>query len=438
MSETIPGAKRMRSESGGKRTRRILALLLAFAAAVAFTSTFGYAQKAPKKMSKQDVIDLLTGDVSSDDVAQEARKSGISFDVTAAAAKEIHDAGGSDDLIRVLRTLQPHTAAPPPSSPSHAAPAATSPPVLMIESNPGQSQVYVDDEPMGSTSQQGRLRMTRLAAGEHRVRIALPGYEDHEETVTLAAGQTTTVAATLQHPAEAPAQQVYTPPAAPEREQNPTATPGQAGFQGVQAKNQQAAGARGVAVSGVSPGGPADQAGLKANDAIVAVNGRNVSNVQALKSNLAGHQVGEVVQITWYNGSTYVTRPIRLGVPPQAGQVAVQPQSPPTLTNMPHNGMVSFYVGHDHGQSGKDYCVGMMSIGDGMIIYKSNNGVHNFQFPLNTVKEARRNAVYLVALGAFHIRLNKGTNFNFVALNQLNQWQPPDPILTAISNAMGR
>jgi hypothetical protein len=429
----------MGSESGGKRNQRVLALLLAFAAAVAFTSTFGHAQKALKKMSKQDVIDLLTGDVSSDDVAQEARKSGISFDVTAAAAKEIHDAGGSNDLIRVLRTLQPHAAAPPPKNPPHAAAATSSPPVLMIESNPGQSQVYVDDEPMGSTSQQGRLRMTRLAAGEHRVRVALPGYEDHEETVTLAAGQTATVAATLQRPAETPAPQVYTPPAAPQPEQNPTVSPGQSGFLGVQAKNQQAAGARGVVVTGVTPGTPAEQAGLKANDAIVAVNGRNVSNVQELKSNLAGHQVGEVVQITWYNGSAYVTRPIRLAAPVAAGQVPVQqPESPPTLTNMPHNGMASFYVGHDHGQSGKDYCVGMMSIGNGMIIYKSNNGVHNFQFPLNTVKEARRNAVYLVALGAFHIRLNRGTNFNFVALNQQNQWQPPDPILTAVSNAMGR
>jgi hypothetical protein len=308
----------------------------------------------------------------------------------------------------------------------------------MIESNPGQSQVYVDDEPMGSTSQQGRLRMTRLAAGEHRVRIALPGYEDHEETVTLAAGQTTTVAATLQHPAEVPAPPAYNPPTAPQPEENPSVTTGQAGFLGVQAQNQQPAGARGVMVSGVAPGGAAEQAGLKANDAIVAVNGRKVSSAQELRASLAGHQAGEVVQITWYNGSTYVTRPVRLGAAQATPQVAMQPQTPPTLTNMPHNGMVSFYVGHDHGQSGKDYCVGMMSIGNGMIIYKSNNGVHNFQFPLNTVKEARRNAVYLVALGAFHIRLNKGTNFNFVSLNQQNQWQPPDPVLTAISNAMGR
>jgi hypothetical protein len=95
-------------------------------------------------------------------------------------------------------------------------------------------------------------------------------------------------------------------------------------------------------------------------------------------------------------------------------------------------------VAHDHGQSGQNYCVGVMAIGNGMIYYKSNNGVHAFEIPSNTVKEAKRNAVYLVGLGAFHIRVGKNTNYNFVVLNQQNQYQSPDPILTAINQAMGR
>jgi hypothetical protein len=79
-----------------------------------------------------------------------------------------------------------------------------------------------------------------------------------------------------------------------------------------------------------------------------------------------------------------------------------------------------------------------MSIGNGMIYYKSTNGVHNFEIPLNSVREARRNAVYLVGYEAFHIRTKRGTNYNFAALNQQGQHQPPDAILTAIDNAMGR
>jgi hypothetical protein len=422
----------MGSYSGGKRNPGIFALLLALIAVFALVPSQGKAQKS-KKLTEQDVIDLLTGDVPSDDVAREARKLGISFQVTTSVAKRIHDAGGTDDLIGVLRTLAPPAPSAPTTTPRPAP--AVSPPVLVIESNPGQSQVYVDDEPMGSTSQQGRLRMTHLAAGDHHVRISLSGYQDHEETVTLVAGGVATVAATLQRPAEPP---VTPPPTPPPTEEPPTASLGQAGYLGVQPMMQQPAGARGVVISGVLPGGPADQAGIKAYNTILAVNGQPVTTPQDLKGTLANHQAGEVVQITWYNGSTNVTRQIRLAAAPAPGQATVQPSAPPSLTNMPHKGFVTFTVAHDHGQGGKDYCVGVMSIGNGMIYYKSNNGVHTFQIPLSSVREVRKNAVYLVAIGAFHIRLNRGTNYNFVAINQQGQYQPPDTILTAIDNAMGR
>ena len=107
----------MDSCSQGKRIPKILALLVALTATVAFLPSIGNAQKAAKKLAKQDVIDLLTGDVPSDQVAQEARKSGISFQVTASVAKEIRDAGGTEDLIRVLRTLAPRPPAAPTSTP---------------------------------------------------------------------------------------------------------------------------------------------------------------------------------------------------------------------------------------------------------------------------------------------------------------------------------
>ena len=122
-----------------KRILKTLALLLALVAAIALIPSLGTAQKAVKKLALQDIIDLLTGDVPSDQVAQEAEKAGISFQVTASVAKQIRDAGGTDDLIRVLRSLAPHVPAapanPPPTGP------ATSPPALFIQSSPGQSQV---------------------------------------------------------------------------------------------------------------------------------------------------------------------------------------------------------------------------------------------------------------------------------------------------------
>jgi len=429
----------MCSHSGVWRIPKTL-VLLALVAAIVLVPSVGTGQKADKKLKEQDVIDLLTGDVPSDQVAEEARKSGISFPVTASVEKDIRGAGGTDELIRVLKTLAPRSPANPtvPASNPHTPP-ATSPPVLVIESSPGQSQVYIDDEPVGSTSQQGRLKLTRFAAGDHRLRISQSGYEDHEETVTLTGGQTTTIAATLTRPA---APQVSPPPQNPQPEEMPTVNTGQAGYLGVQTMQPQPAGARGVVISGAQPGGPADHAGLKTYDSITAVNGQQVTTPQELKAVLSSHQAGEVVQITWYNGSNTVNRQVRLAAAPAQAQPTTQPPAqptpPPTLTNMPHNGFVSFAVAHDHGQSGQNYCVGVMTIGNGMIYYKSTNGVHNFEIPLNSVREARRNAVYLVGFGAFHIRTKKNTNFNFVALNQQGQYQPPDAVLTAIDNAMGK
>jgi hypothetical protein len=421
--------------SGNNWIPRILTLLLALLAAIAIAPAHASAQTAAKKLTSQDVIDLLTGDVPSADVAKQAQKLGISFQVTPAVAKQIRDAGGTEDLIRMLRTLAPHPPAAPAVTP-HNAPAA-SPPVLMIESTPGQGEVYIDDEPMGTTSQEGRLKLTRLMAGDHRVRISLSGYQDHEETVTLAAGEVTTVAVTLQQPSAQPAP---FSPQKPQTEETPTAPPSQAGYLGVYAMEQQPAGARGVVVSSVVSGTPAGQAGLKAYDTVLAVNGQQVTTAEELKAALATHPAGDVVQITWYNGSRNVTQQIQLVAPPTPGQAAAQPSAPPSLSNLPHNGFVSFTVAHIH-QTVQNYCIGLMSIGNGMIYYKGvkgNGPVHTFEIPLSSVREARRNITYLVKLEAFHIRLKKGTNDNFVVLNQKNQPQPPDTLLMAIDRAMGK
>lgn len=348
-----------------KRILKTLVFLLALIAAIILPSSVGTAQKAAQKLALQDVIDLLTGDVPSDQVAREAEKAGISFQVTASAAKQIRNAGGTDDLIRVLRTLAPRTPAAP-VSPSRGVP-APSPPTLLIESSPGQSEVHVDDEPVGMTGPAGRLKLTQLTPGRHSVRISLSGFRNYEESVTLAGGQVTTVAATLQRP-EVP--QAATPQESP------------------------------------APPNPKPQAPSA------------VSAAQAA-----------------YGGTLPVAQQPAGSAPPPA-QAAAQPNLPPSL--LPHKGLRTFAVVYDHGQGGKDYCSGVMSIGDGMIYYKGTKGpteVHNFAIRLNSIREARRNTVYLVAIGAFHIRLKKGTNYNFVVINQQGQFQPPDPLLAAIADA---
>ncbi len=434
----------MLSYSGGHRILKTLALLLALSAVLLFIlPSRSDLNAGGKPLSVDDIIGLLTGDVPSSDVAQEAQDAGISFQVTSDVAKRIRDAGGTESLIDTLRSLAPRGTAPI-NPPTRSQPTPSSPPTLIVQSTPGQAQVYIDDSPVGSTSQGGRLRLTQIGSGQHNIRVSLSGYQDYEQTVTLQSGQATTVVASLQQ-VEAPPvvpQPTPEPPPNPEPEPQPPVPANQPGYLGVLPAQQQPEGTRGVVISGAQPGGPAARAGLKPYDTILTVNGQSVTTPQDLRATLASHAAGEVVQIAWSNGNRTITRQIRLASAPAQAQITPEPPPVPSLRT-PRRGVVTFSVAHDHGQSGQAYCTGILAIGNGAIYYKGlkskgAGGVHNYEILLDSVKEARRNTVYLMALGAFHIRTRKGTNYNFVVINQQGQFQPPDQVLEAIDAAQGK
>ncbi len=431
----------MRSISDENRILKTLALLLAVTMVFVLAPSVGTTQPAGKLNSSRILLIFFTGDVASDQVAAEAQKDGISFQVTSSVAKQIKGAGGTDDLIQELRSLAPRSSTPSTPSPNPNPPA--SPPELVIDSNPGQSQIYVDDEPVGTTSQQGRLRLSQIPAGQHSVRVALQGYRDYQETISLESGRVTTVAAVLQKvevPQPTPEPQVPVPAPNPEPENPAPERPGQAGYLGVLPAPQQPNGAQGVVISGTQPGGPAARAGLKAYDTVLAVDGQSTTSPQQLRSLLASHQAGEVVQITWYNGNRNITRQIRLSAPPVASQQITPPSNPAPSLRAPRAGIQTFAVAHDHGQSGRDYCTGTLTVGNGVITYRgirssSGGAAHNYEIPIDTVREARRNTVYLLAIGAFHIRTKRGTNYNFVVISNQGQYLPPDQVLDAIDNS---
>jgi serine protease Do len=54
----------------------------------------------------------------------------------------------------------------------------------------------------------------------------------------------------------------------------------------------------GVIVEGVQKGGPADKAGLTPGDVVMAVNGHDVEDAQALRFRLATRRIGETVELT--------------------------------------------------------------------------------------------------------------------------------------------
>lgn len=62
--------------------------------------------------------------------------------------------------------------------------------------------------------------------------------------------------------------------------------------------------------------------------------------------------------------------------------------------------------------------------------------LHSFDISMNEIKEAKKNGVYLTAVGGFHIRLKKGSNNNFYVIDAQGRYQPPDAVLTAIDQAV--
>ena len=395
------------------------------------------AQESHKPLSKKDVIELLEGDVAPTRVAEVARKEGITFPMTSATEKDLLDAGADDDLVKVLRQLAPKPSAsePPDSSSSENGSGA---PILQIEATPGGAQVYIDDEPKASTSPEGRVRFSQLTPGEHVVRLSLAGYRDYEQKIELKPGQTSTVSTTLD---SAKAGGLFSGDNAGSTAQTaPPAVPSpQAGAIGLLvAPYAGPNGAKGAEISKVSPNSPADRAGLRAGYAIFSVDGTLITGPADLVKLVSSHHPGDTVLVT------YSTSPSS-GAPVQS--IRVQLASRDTMAVIPSN-VTNFLVAHDHGlPAGQNACVGWMTVGDGMVHFQGQRAVtrgvlggplHSFDISMDEIKEAKRNGAYLSAMGAFHIRLKKGTNNNFYVIDAQGRYQPPDALLTAIDQAMSK
>jgi hypothetical protein len=332
----------------------------------------------------------------------------------------------------------------------------------MVEVTPGGAQVYVDDEPVGTTSQSGRLKLSQLQPGAHTVRVSFGGYKDLEQSVNLTAGETTNVSSTLEAAARAPVGP--NPLDGGGGGANPLAGGGaskggasgaassEGGSLGVMVSNQAPPAGRGAYITAVAPGGPAEQAGLRAGHTILSVNGRTITTPQILLDIVTSSHAGDYLQIAYNDGARMqwtraqlVPRsslnPPSQTLPPAAGGLlngVTRPGYTPPQNAQPMLPVVSYNVNHDHGQSGQNYCSGILAVGGGRVAYRGNNTAHSFDFGVDEIKEAKKNGVYLVAWGAFHIRLKSGPNYNFVVIGQGGQHQSPDEVLRAIGMSMGR
>jgi S1-C subfamily serine protease len=93
---------------------------------------------------------------------------------------------------------------------------------------------------------------------------------------------------------------------------------GGSAFLGVQvADDSNVSSARGVVVAGTVPGSAAAKAGLTAGDVVTAIDGKSVTDGDALKAALASHHAGDSITVGWTNqsGKSHSTR-VTLGAGP--------------------------------------------------------------------------------------------------------------------------
>ncbi|MBW7934305.1 MAG: M20/M25/M40 family metallo-hydrolase [Gemmatimonadaceae bacterium] len=70
---------------------------------------------------------------------------------------------------------------------------------------------------------------------------------------------------------------------------------------------------KGMPLSGVRPGSPAEQGGLKAGDIIIKFGGKEITNIYDYTDALGAHKPGDVVEVVVKRGTTEVTLKVTLG-----------------------------------------------------------------------------------------------------------------------------
>lgn len=160
---------------------------LVFLACVTVLLPAAMAAQQEKALTVHDVVSLLEGSVPSSRVAALAEERGIDFEIDSAVESELRQAGASDELIAALRAL----------SRTNAEAKSGARATLQIETSPGEADIYLNDEPRGTTSPEGRLVLAGLDPGSYRLRAFAKGYESWQQSVQLGPGDVWTVKAKL-------------------------------------------------------------------------------------------------------------------------------------------------------------------------------------------------------------------------------------------------
>jgi hypothetical protein len=162
------------------RAYRLVCAVLPLTCVILGLSSVSFSQPGTNPLTKDEVLQLLKGSVSPKRVEDLALRRGIDFQITPEVESNLQQAGADSDLLGTLRVLAPKTS------------------MLLIQATPGGVHVYVDDEPVGTTSAEGRLKLSTLLPGQHHLRLSLDGYKDDTRDVAVATGTSLELKATLE------------------------------------------------------------------------------------------------------------------------------------------------------------------------------------------------------------------------------------------------
>jgi hypothetical protein len=201
----------------GKRLRPVSLLIFFSSLFLIFATLLAAVPQAKKRLTAENVMELLSGGVDPSRVTFLVLDRGVDFELNPKLEKAFQDAGADQVLMAAFRKSGPSAPSTPspaptgnPRVPSKAPPLPPAPTGLAIHSQPGGVAIYVDGELKGQTdAQEGLLQVTGLKPGKHRLRATLQGYDDVQGPAVVEAGQLAEIPVTLAQ-TEAP------PPVKPE------------------------------------------------------------------------------------------------------------------------------------------------------------------------------------------------------------------------------
>lgn len=160
------------------RTTSILAIILLLVLA---SSTIGFGQ-TKQPISFEGILQLPNFGMNAKQIADQIAESGLTFEVTKAHIDSLQKLGFGGSVINAVKQYYRMG-------------------TVQVATNPGQVDIYIDNEAQGK-SDNGGIWVMEIPRGVHNVRLKKSGYAEIDTSITVAKDKTINLRINLQPTAE--------------------------------------------------------------------------------------------------------------------------------------------------------------------------------------------------------------------------------------------